>query len=256
MAAPDEVLARREGDVLRVTVNRPDKHNPLSRPVLSRLRQVFTAAADDLSLRCAVLTGAGDRYFAAGGDVRDLAMVRTADETIAMATAARDALDAVRRFPVPVVAALNGDAIGGGAELAVACDLRVASASAKIGFIHGKLGISSAWGGGPDLVALVGPSRALRMSARCELVPGPTALQWGLIDELAHDKPLESAVSEFIAPILRQLPATLRAAKEQALAWRRGDSYEERRAIEQRHFVSTWTSPEHWSAVDRLLQPK
>lgn len=121
---------------------------------------------------------------------------------------------------------------------------------------HGKLGISSAWGGGPDLVALIGPSRALRMTARCELVPAPLALQWGLVDEIADGDQLERALSNFIAPILRQSPATLRAGKDQALAWRRGDSFEQRRALEQSHFVSTWTSPDHWSAVDRLLQPK
>ena len=242
--------------MLRVTINRPDKHNPLSRAVLAQLGQFLATAATDSSLRCVVLIGAGERYFAAGGDVHDLAAVRTTEETVVMATAARNVLDAVRHCPVPVVAALNGDAIGGGAELAVACDLRVASPSAKIGFIHGKLGISSAWGGGPDLVTLVGPSRALRMIARCELVPAPIALQWGLVDEVADHGQLEPVLSNFIAPILLQSRATLRAGKDQALAWRRGDSFEERRALEQRHFVSTWTSPDHWSAVDRLLQPK
>jgi enoyl-CoA hydratase/carnithine racemase len=158
----DEVRVEREGRVLRVRVNRPEKHNPLSRPVLARLRAVFEEHRDDETLACVVLTGTGERYFAAGGDLRDLAAVREATDARRMAEDSRSALDAVRTFPVPVVALLNGDAIGGGAELALACDLRVMREGSHIGYIQGRLGITSAWGGGPDLCAVVGPARALR----------------------------------------------------------------------------------------------
>lgn len=251
--AEDEVHVERESRVLRVTLNRPDKHNPLSRAVLARLRSVFEAARDDADLACAVLRGAGEKYFAAGGDLRDLAEVREDDAVRAMATEARGALDAIRSFPLPVVAMVNGDAIGGGAELALACDLRVMSESAHIGYIHGRLAITSAWGGGPDLAAIVGPARALRMTARCELIGAPTALQWGLADAVAPAEALQQAVQDFIAPMLKQTSNALRGCKAQSLAARRGESYERRRAIEQDYFVATWTHPTHWAAVDRIL---
>src|SRR5690606_19137494 len=125
--------------------------------------------------RLIVLSGAGDRYFAAGGDLRDLATVRDEAATLAMAGQARAALDAVRECPVPVVAYLNGDAIGGGAELALACDLRLQASQAR-------LAITSAWGGGTDLCRLVGGARAMRMMARSELVDAQQALAWGLAD--------------------------------------------------------------------------
>lgn len=251
--ADDEVRVERDGALMRVTLNRPDKHNPLSRPVLGRLREVFDGARDDRTLACAVLTGAGDKYFAAGGDVRDLASVRSADDTRAMAAQARATLAAIRAFPVPVVALVNGDAIGGGAELALACDLRVMRDGAHIGFIHGRLAITSAWGGGVDLPMLVGPARALRMTSRCELVPASTALAWGLADAVAPAAELEAALQAFVAPMLKQSNAALRGGKALALAARRGAPVDERLAIELEAFVATWTHDDHWNAVDKLL---
>ena len=178
----DDVLVERQGAVLRVTLNRPEKHNALSRTVLEHLRRVFTEHAGNHELKVAVLSGAGERSFAAGGDLRDLAEVRTTSQTRQMSEQARAALDAVREFPVPVVAALNGDARGGAAELAVACDFRVAAAHARIGFIQGRLNISTAWGGGTDLMRLLGASRALNVLARSEMLTAERALAIGLID--------------------------------------------------------------------------
>lgn len=252
----DAVLVRREGRLLRVTLNRPQKHNPLSRAVLARLRKVFDAAREDPELACAVLAGAGDRYFAAGGDVRDLAEVRGEADTRTMVEESRAALDAVRSFPLPVVAVLNGDALGGGAELALACDLRVMREGSHIGYVQGRLAITTGWGGGTDLAMVVGPARALRMMARCELVPAATALAWGLADEVAPADGVEATLQDFLAPVLKQSVTVLREFKAQALAARRGLAFEERRAIEMEAFVRTWTHPDHWAAVDRLLARK
>src|SRR3970040_387681 len=164
------------GGVLDVTLNRPEKRNALSRSLLGDLRRVFSefAGADDL--RVAVLRGAGDKSFAAGGDLRDLAQVRTREATRRMAEEAHDALDAIRGFPLPVVAALNGDALGGGAELALACDFRVAASHAHIGFIQGRLNIATAWGGGGDLMRLLGAAGALRLLAAGELLDAAGAM--------------------------------------------------------------------------------
>jgi enoyl-CoA hydratase len=249
----DEVGIEREGKVLRVRLNRPDKHNPLSRAVLARLRAVFDDHRDDETLACVVLTGAGNRYFAAGGDLRDLSSVREAADARRMAEEARSALDSVRNFPVPVVALVNGDAIGGGAELALACDLRLMRDGAHIGYVQGRLAITSGWGGGPDLCAVVGPARALRMMSRCELVPAATALAWGLADAVAPADGMEAALRDFVAPMLEQTRTALCGFKAQALAARRGDSYDARRAAEHDHFVAAWTSAEHWEAVGRIL---
>ena len=250
------VLLSREGRVLRVTINRPEKHNPLSRAVLAELREAFDAARDESDLACVVLTGAGDKYFAAGGDLRDLAQVRTEQGVRAMVEESRAALDAVRTFPLPVVAVLNGDALGGGAELALACDMRVMREGASIGYVQGRLAITTGWGGGTDLAAVIGPARALRMTARGETVPAATALAWGLADAVAPADGLDAAVQDFIAPILKQTGNVLRGFKAQALAARRGLPFEDRRAIEQHEFVKTWMHEDHWSAVERFLSSR
>jgi enoyl-CoA hydratase len=243
--------------VLRVTIDRAEKRNALSRALLAELRRVFEGQAGDGSLRLAVLTAVGDRNFAAGGDLRDLASVRTEAEAVAMATEARAALDAVRGFPVPVVAALNGVALGGGAELAVACDLRIAAAHAGIGFVQGRLNISTAWGGGIDLMRLIGPARALTVLARGEVIPAAPAQALGLVDAVAEaDEPFEAFVARFVAPLARQAPQVMRAFKAQAIAERLGQPRAEREQTEARLFSLTWANDDHWNAVDRLFEDR
>ena len=168
----DILLVEHRGDRLQVTINRPDRRNALSLELLDRLGETFTRYAADTTLKCAVLTAAGDRCFAAGGDLRELAVVRSEADTLAMSRRARAALAAVRCFPVPVLAALNGHALGGGAELALACDLRVATPQTELGFLQAQLNVTTAWGGGIDLLALLGPARglALLLEARRLLV--------------------------------------------------------------------------------------
>jgi len=240
------------GDVW-VTINRPQKHNALTRTALDKLADAMRQAGSDRSTRCVVLRGAGEKYFAAGGDLVDLALVRTEEATRAMADGATAALDAVRNCPVPVIAYVNGDALGGGAELAVACDMRMLEAHARIGFVQGRVGITSAWGGGPDLYRLVGPGRAMRMMSRCEMIDAETALNWGLVDVVVTGGAKGTDVQSFLKPCFERSPLLLRSIKEQALAWRQGLSYAAHRDIERENLVATWLSDEHWVAVARFL---
>jgi enoyl-CoA hydratase len=239
-AAPPMVTAEFANGVLNATINRPEKRNALSRAILTELKRVFSDFASADGLRVAVVRGAGDKSFAAGGDLRELAQVRTPDDARRMAEEVHDALDAIRTFPVPVVAALNGDALGGGAELAVACDFRVAASHAHIGFIQGRLNIATAWGGGEDLMRLVGTARALRLLAASERVDAAAALHLGLFDAVgAPEEPLQAVIDRFIAPFLRQAPQVLRAYKALATAVRRGLPGAAVREIETRHLVET-----------------
>jgi enoyl-CoA hydratase len=255
--AADHILVERSGAVLRVTLNRPEKRNALSRPLLADLGGVFRDHAGDESLCVAVLRGQGDQTFAAGGDLRDLSTVRTFDEAVEMAEDAKAALAAVRNFPVPVAAGLNGDALGGGAELALACDFRVAAAHARIGFIQGRLNISTAWGGGVDLVKRLGPGLGLRLMARAELLGPEAAREIGLIDDAAHEgESLDAAIERFIAPMVRQSPLVLRAFKAVARAQADGASRAELDEIETRRFAATWVHDDHWEAAAKVLAPR
>jgi enoyl-CoA hydratase len=179
--------------------------------------------------------------------------VKGEEAAVAMATRAKAALNAVRNFPLPVIAALNGDALGGGAELAMACDMRVAASHARIGFIQGKLGITSAWGGGVDLMRLIGPARALQMMTRMEVLAPADASAMGLYNATADEgTTLEDTVEIFIGPMREQSPHVMRAFKEMALHLRRKNR-EEMDTLETRNFGFAWAHPDHDSAVDRLL---
>lgn len=239
--------------VVWVTVNRAQKHNALARRVLAELAAAVRAAGALAATRYIVVTGAGERYFAAGGDLRDLASVRDEAAVLAMMDEAGAALEAIRSCPVPVIAFLNGDAIGGGAELALACDMRLQSAHARIGYIQAKLGITSAWGGGPDLFQLVGAAHAMRMMSRCELIGPEQALSWGLADAVISDGPLGQDIAAFTKPLNACPPQVLRGIKAQAIAARQGLGWQAHRAIEQKHLVQTWLHDDHWVAAEKLL---
>lgn len=254
MPSGNEIVVDQRADGLcTITIDRPQKHNALARSVLAAIAVAVDHASHLPQTRLLLLTGAGDKYFAAGGDLQDLSSVRDEAAANAMADEARLALDTIRRAPVPVIAVLNGDAIGGGAELALACDMRLQAATARIGFIQARLAITSAWGGGADLFQLVGGARAIRMMSRCELVDAQQALAWDLADGVLNDGLDGSDLQAFLEPMLGVAPQVLRGIKAQAIAWRFGASSDAARAVERHHLVGTWLHEDHWAASDRLL---
>ena len=252
----DILVVEQRGDRLQVVINRPDQRNALSLELLDRLAGEFDRYAADTSLKCAVLTASGDRCFAAGGDLKELDAVRSEADTLAMSRRGRAALDAIRNFPVPVLAALNGHALGGGAELAMACDLRIATPQAELGFLQAQLNVTTAWGGGIDLLALIGPARALALLLEARRIPAPEALQLGLLQRVsAPNECLAAATDGFLAPMLQRPVHVLRACKTLALEARRA-LHERLTRIEEQGFTTTWTHADHWAAAELALAPR
>jgi enoyl-CoA hydratase len=249
------VRTDREGPLLRITIDRAEKRNALSGATLDAIRVAFRSLADDERVSLAILTASGNKAFAAGGDLRELQALRSAEAIEPFTRAARSALDSVRQFPVPVVAALNGDALGGGSELAMACDLRLAAPHIRIGFVQGKLALSTAWGGGIDLMRLLGPARALELLATGRLVAVREALSLGLINAVAPETEADfnSFVRRWCEPWLAQPPQVMRAFKALALAERFGLPRPEREQLEHGHFVANWLHDDHWRAAEVML---
>jgi enoyl-CoA hydratase len=240
----------RSAEVVGVTINRPDKRNALSRAVLAELRQAFDALGADATIKAVVLTGAGGKAFAAGGDLRELESVREADAAAAFSVEAKAALQSVRDFPAIVVAALNGDALGGGAELALACDLRVMAAHARLGFLQAKLAVTTGWGGGYDLIKRVGLATALGLLARAEVLSAEQAQGLGLADAIG---PLDAAVDGLLAPMLAHSAHVLRGFKAIAIAHDR----QLRAAVdaaETEVFTRAWVHADHWAASAKALK--
>jgi len=243
-----------QGGILRVTINRPAKRNALTRGLLQELGEVFAARGSDHKLKAAVVRGSGDLCFAAGGDLHELSAITTAEGAEAMAREVKATLENIRRFPLPVIAALNGDAMGGGAELALACDMRIAASHARIGFVQGRINVTTAWGGGVDLMRLVGPSVGLQLLCQAEMIPAHKAAALGLINRVAADgQSLEELEADFLAPILTQSPHVLRAFKSLAYAARSGLSIAELNQLETRLFSPAWIHEDHLKAVEKLF---
>jgi enoyl-CoA hydratase len=251
---PETILLARGNDgVARVTINRPEQRNALSLDALECLRKVFAGFQGDTELKCAILSGAGDRSFAAGGDLQELAAYRSAAEAAQVSRVGRQALDAVRECPVPVYAAINGHALGGGAELAMACDFRIASSGANIGFLQGKLNITTAWGGGADLLSLVGASRGLELLLASRVLNMVEAEDRGLIDRIVPDDAnLIDAVLDHAAQFLSK-PAHVIRAFTRIVHAGKAHLRAAIEAVEYESFVSTWIDDAHWTAASQAL---
>lgn len=213
-----ELIVGRHGAVLHLTINRPEKRNALALALLDEIGATLTSHASDPGILCAVITGAGDKCFAAGGDLQELDAIRSAADTRAMSRRGRAALDQVRAFPVPVIATLNGPALGGGAELALACDLRIAAEHASFGLPEVTRGIVPGAGGTQRLPRLVGPERALDLILTGRRIDAAEALRIGLVSRVVPPAELLAQARALAGAIADNAPLAVRAAR--AAVWR------------------------------------
>jgi enoyl-CoA hydratase len=243
-----------DGTVMTVRLNRPEKRNALSRSLIAALTAAFAQATDHRDLSLAILTGSGDKAFASGGDLKELQALRSQEDAVAFAAHIRASFDQIRQFPIPVVALLNGDALGGGAELALACDMRLARAHARIGFLQSRLNIATAWGGGTDLFNILPAGKALRLLCTAEILHAQQACEIGLVDAVAPAIDGEAFVQEYIRRLASQRPQVMRAFKALAIARRFGVPHSEQARSEGAHFAQTWVHDDHWSAVAAMAK--
>jgi 2-(1,2-epoxy-1,2-dihydrophenyl)acetyl-CoA isomerase len=208
MAAYERVLVEIAGAIGTVTLNRPDKLNALDRVLCDELRAALAMLTNSDAVRVIVITGAG-RAFCAGADLGVLDA-----EGSALVAAGKDVALALRAAPQPVLAAVNGPAAGGGANLALACDYRIASDQASIGQVFHKLGLVPDWGGSFFLPRLVGTSRALELVWSARMVPAAEALALGLFDQVVPHADLPAAARSLAQQWAAQPPAAVRRAKE------------------------------------------
>lgn len=185
-----------------VTINRPEKLNALDGALMGELGDAFGRAASDPAVRGLLLTGAGEKAFVAGADIRELPVGGTSAAR-AFALRGQAVFERLARMPKPSVAAINGFAMGGGLELALAATLRVAAEHARLGFPEVKLGIMPGYGGTVRLPRLIGRGRALEMLLSGDAVDAGEALRIGLVDHVAP----RAELAEFSRALLRKMLA-------------------------------------------------
>ena len=239
----------RNGDIGVWTIRRPEAKNALSFALMKEIAIAIERASEDRALRAIVLTSEGD-VFVSGGDLRELRTATTSADAERLCDAGRAVCQGIADLDVPVIAAMPGAAIGGGAELAVACDLRIADDRAKICFKHVRMGLVTSWGTLPRLVQLVGPAVASRLLYTAHEVRAMEARVLGLVDYVSDNG---ACVATALAWALDIAQGSPRAIAEMKRLLRDGAGDDLARARERERFVAMWTSDDHNEAVDAFF---
>ena len=206
------VLYTQEGAVGVVTIDRPKALNALNSTVLDELRQAFDAI-DLETVRCVVITGSGEKSFVAGADIGEMSNL-TQGEAEAFGKKGKDLFRMIETFPVPVIAAVNGYALGGGSELDLCCDIRICSVNAQFGQPEVGLGITPGFGGTQRLVRAVGPGRAKEMIYTARSIKADDALRVGLVNAVYPQAELMPAAMKLAGTIAKNAPIAVRACKK------------------------------------------
>jgi enoyl-CoA hydratase/carnithine racemase len=209
------VLYEKKGAIAYVTVNRPKVLNALNTPTWKDLRTAFEDARDDTAVRGVILTGAGNKAFIAGADISELARV-TAFEAEQSSRFGQEVLDLIENLGKPVVAAVNGFALGGGCETAMACTIRIAVENAKFGQPEVKLGLVPGGGGTQRLPRLVGKGRALQLILSGEMISAQEAYRIGLVNEIVPATDLITRAEAILKQIAANAPIAVKFALEAA----------------------------------------
>jgi enoyl-CoA hydratase/carnithine racemase len=229
-----------------ITIDRPQARNAIAPETMDQLEKALDTLAAPATPadrpRALVIRGAGDKAFVSGGDLKQLSAIRTLEDAAAMAWRMRRICDRIAAFQGPVLAALNGHALGGGAEVAVAADIRVAASDVKIGFNQTALAIMPAWGGAERLAALVGRGRALLLAGSAAILDAAEAERVGLVDKVF---PRETFEQDWRA-LARSLATEPAGAIKRVLGGVEPDE-----AVDA--FARLWVADAHWAAADRVL---
>ncbi|MBI4278143.1 MAG: enoyl-CoA hydratase/isomerase family protein [Armatimonadetes bacterium] len=210
-------MVRDDGFVRTLTINRPERLNALSRAVRARLAEEVIRADEDPGVRAIVLTGAGDRAFCAGADLKEIAAGDQAGEAFRRPGRGpeRPLFEVVLECHTPTIAAINGYAVGGGFELALACDLRIASETARLGIPEAKRGMGANFAS-VMLPRLAPLGIALELLFTAELFPASDLARWGLINRVVPPQELPAAAAAFAAQIAANAPLSVRRMKDVA----------------------------------------
>ena len=198
-----------EDAIARICIDRPKKLNALNRETIEELHEVFKTLESDPKVRLIILRGSGPKAFVAGADIAEFASFGVEEGKALSARGQRELFDLVENLKTPVIAAINGFALGGGLELAMACHFRVASENAKMGLPEVSLGVIPGYGGTQRLPMLVGRGRAMEMVLTGGMIGAQQALEYGLVNHVVAPEDLDDFCGELGAKITRNSPAAI-----------------------------------------------
>lgn len=211
------LLTSLENNVLTITINRPERLNALNKEVFTDLENVISELETNGELRSAIITGAGSKAFVAGADITEFNSLNKG-QAVAMAKRGQDIFSKIERCNKPIVAAVNGFALGGGCELSMACHFRIASENAKFGQPEVNLGLIPGYGGTQRLVQLIGKGRAIELLISANMIDANTALQYGLVNYVVKQEELLSKARSILETINTKAPLAVAACIKAANA--------------------------------------
>ena len=213
-SSTDKLIVEKSGGVGRLLLNQPDKHNAISYEMWEGISRAMGEFADDEDVRVIVVTGAGGKAFSAGADISEFAEKRASEDQIERYdNTARRACEDLAGIEKPTIAMVRGYCIGGGAEIALCCDIRIASEDARFGIPAARLGLAYRWEDVYPLVGLVGPSFAKEILFTGRQFDAREARDMGLVNRVVPAAELESSVEDYAERIASNAPLTVRAAK-------------------------------------------
>ncbi len=211
------LLTSLENNVLTITINRPDKLNALNNDVFTELNDVISEIEKNIEIKSVIITGAGSKAFVAGADISEFNDF-SKQQAIELAKRGQDVFSRIERCNKPIIAAVNGFALGGGCELSMACHFRIASDNAKFGQPEVNLGLIPGYGGTQRLVQLIGKGRALELLMSANMIDANTALQFGLVNYVVPQGELLSKARAVLDVINSKAPIAVAACIKTANA--------------------------------------
>ncbi len=213
----DNVRTENKDGVLIITIDRPKVLNALNAQTVAEIGEAFEAARDDDAVKCIILTGAGEKAFVAGADINELAQMNPISGKL-VAEKGQRVFRNIERFPKPVIAAVNGFALGGGCELALACHIRIASEKAQLGLPEVSLGIIPGYGGTQRMARLLGKGKALELILTGDRIKADEAERIGLVNKVVPAEELMNAAETMARTIATRGPLAVRAAIEAVMS--------------------------------------
>lgn len=248
------VKIERNNHICKAVIDRPEAHNAINFDVMDELEILLDEIEGDSTIRCFILSGSGDKTFISGGDLREFHTIKTAEAAKPMARRMLAILKRIEQLPCWTIAAINGAAYGGGCEMMLAFDFRMAIPRATFGFTQGKFYLPPGWGGLTRLVEKVGRSTALLWLAETKIIDSETALQQDLIDHITESNDWEDEVWERAEDLTKNDRPFIKNLKEGAMRitqvrWK---------AIEAEldTFAQFWESDRHEKRVEKFLNRK
>lgn len=208
----ENILVEVDNQVQLITINRPTKLNALNKDTIADLSKAFREADGNKEIRAIILTGSGDKSFVAGADITEFASFSPSQGKDLAAVGQATLFDVVENLSKPVIAAINGFALGGGLELAMACHFRIASANAKLGLPEVTLGLIPGYGGTQRLAQLIGKGKANELIFTANMLTAAEALQWGLVNHVIEQTDLLNKAKELAYKIAANSPMAVSAA--------------------------------------------